>query len=688
MLKSFVVPNSEVPGYSPIYRHPDYKDGTHQNKYADITTLYELFKAQVKNQPKANFLGSRIYYPETESFGHYTWLTTTDVDEMVSSFGSGLDQLFAAHASEINEETGQQPLGIFSINRTEWMLAELAAFRSRRYSVGVSDVGGVESCEFYICSSELRVIVCSMDKIPCILERIAHTPELKVIISMDRLDCTKPTSATHTFDSGKTEVLVSKATSLGLVLTDVDQVIEMGRAKPTDPTPPKPTDYCMLLFSSGTTGAQKGILGTHGAFVYSCRSSYLSVLLTETTYLSYMSLAYIFDRFIIYMLMHGSVHIGFSSGEKSLTMEDMQDLRPNVIAAIPYFLRHIYDSLTAATVNAKGVVGYLSRIGYKSKVKCITSGRGFKHAFWDKLIFSKVAQRFGGNIRLVISAAMPLDPDVHNFFRVALSCNVIQGYGQTETMASGTAQRIDDVSVSNIGIPTPGIDVRLRSIPEIGYNVTDLPCPRGEMMVRSKAIFAKYYKEPEKTAEAMDGEWLATGDIVRVNTDGSLRVIDRINSVILTAGIDIEPENLEMIYRKHKLVDSVLVYGSMRALELVAIVVPKSETFVPWAQALIGDLGATLADLCNDKKVIVEMVTALRAHGLKENVPSQALIGALHLEPLPFDKVDFNFFTSSLKLRRYLVIKHYSTIFERLQQSPSNTTDANASTLAVIPMST
>ncbi|KAJ1838154.1 medium-chain fatty acid-CoA ligase faa2, partial [Coemansia sp. RSA 2703] len=110
MLKSFVVPSSDVTGYSAIYRHPDYTSGTFNGKFAELTTLYEIFKAQVKNHPKENFLGARIYNPNTNTFGDYEWLTTTDVDEMIDDFGSGLDHLFATHAPDMNEETGQQPL--------------------------------------------------------------------------------------------------------------------------------------------------------------------------------------------------------------------------------------------------------------------------------------------------------------------------------------------------------------------------------------------------------------------------------------------------------------------------------------------------------------------------------------------------------------------------------------------------
>ncbi|KAJ1722877.1 medium-chain fatty acid-CoA ligase faa2 [Coemansia erecta] len=564
MFKSFVVPSSEVPGYSPIYRHPDYKDGTLNGKFADLTTLYEVFKAQVKNYPKEKFLGSRIFYPETNTFGGYEWLTTTDVDEMIGDYGSGLDQIFAKHAPDMNETTGQQPLGIFSINRPEWVLTELTAFRSRRYSVGISDFTGVESSEFFISHSELKVIVCSMDKIPRMLERIEHTPKLKVIISMDKLDCSKPTPFTQAFNAEITEELRFKAASLNIVMLDIDQVIEIGRAKPIEPTPPKPSDYCTLCFSSGTTSAQKGVLISHDAFVSASRSVHLILQSNDTTYLSFMSMSHIFERCLIYSFMHDIAHIGFFGGDKVHLFSDMQALRPNTVAAIPLVLNTIYDKAAASTIGAKGIVGLLSRAGYKSKIKRIGSGRGFKHALWDKLIFSKVAQLFGGNVRLLISGAMPLTPDVHNFFRVALSCNVIQGYGQTETVASGTVQRPDEVSVGNVGTPSPGVDIRLRSIPEMGYDATSPLCPRGEMMVRGKSIFSEYYKAPEKTAEVLDCEWLATGDIVQCNADGTLSIIDRIKHVIRSPStMYLEPEPIEQLYKKHHLVDSVFFGSSL-----------------------------------------------------------------------------------------------------------------------------
>ncbi|KAJ2783148.1 medium-chain fatty acid-CoA ligase faa2 [Coemansia interrupta] len=674
MLKSFKVPSSDIPGYSSIYRHPDYKDGSHQNKYSEITTLYELFKAQLKNHPKANFLGHRTYYPETNSFGKYEWLNTTDVDEMVDDYGSGLDHLFATHAPGMNEETGQQPLGIFSFNRPEWILSELTAFRSSRYSVGISDIAGVETAEFYIRCSELKVLVCSMDKVPRLLERIEHTPNLKVIISMDKLDCSNPTLFTQAFNAETAKKLKSKAASLGIVLTDIAEVIEMGRAKPTEPTLPAPSTYCTLSFSSGSTGQQKGILISHGAFTVASRAAHLGLQQRNVCHLSFMPIAHIYDRYIIYVFMHDIIRIGFASGIDTMLLSDMQALHPTVIALTPRLLKSVYDKVAGATVDNRGVVGMLSRFAYKSKLKRISSGRGFKHTLWDRLIFGKIARLFGGNAGLVISGAISLDPGLQNFFRAALSCNVIQGYGQTESIASGVLQNPNDVSTGNTGIPSPGVDIRLRSIPEMGYDATVSTCPRGELMIRSEGIFSGYFKAPEKTAETMDGEWLASGDITQLNPDGTLTIIDRMKNVIRnSSSINVEVEPLETIYGAHRLVESVVVHGSLRAYDLIAIVVPKQETFVPWAQKIVGNTDIGLAELCKDERVADAMASELRAHGSKTKTSTPVVIGAVHLEPRDFAQIDREFITLSRKIRRFKIIQYYDSVidglFKKLERS-------------------
>ncbi|KAJ2780524.1 medium-chain fatty acid-CoA ligase faa2, partial [Coemansia interrupta] len=459
---AFAVPSSEVPGYSPIYRHPNYKDGSINGEFSNITTLHELFAHTATNRPDEEFLGTREYFAETGTFGKYQWITTTEANNIVSDFGSGLDSVYATYAPECDPTTGQQAIGILAPNRPEWMLAEFAAFRSRRYTVGITDAAGIESAEQTINTTGIRIIVCSIDKIPRMLDRRSKTPSIEVVISMDNLDCSKPSAATETLNVETIEQLKAKASSLGVVLLDMNGVIKMGRANPTEPRSPKPSDLCTICFTSGTGGAQKGALLMHKTFIHATRGAYMTGHQKDITYLSFMSFAHIFDRYTIYTFMHDRIRVGFFSGDVTKVLDDMQMLRPNIIAGVPPFLNRIYDRIAAATIGAGGLVGFLSRMGYRSKISRIRSGGGFKHVLWDALVFSKVAKLFGGNVRMLISGATPLRPDVQNFFRVCLSCMVLQGYGQTETAAGGLIQGLDDYSDDNIGMPNPGVDVRLR----------------------------------------------------------------------------------------------------------------------------------------------------------------------------------------------------------------------------------
>ncbi|KAJ1883252.1 medium-chain fatty acid-CoA ligase faa2 [Coemansia sp. RSA 1722] len=667
MSKSFVVPSSEVPGYTAIYRHPKYKDGTFNGRYDDITTVYDHFTGYVEAHPKKEFLGTRKYIASTDLFGEYQWLTTTEVSELVNDFGSGLDKIYSLYAPEVDPEIGQQPLGIFSISRADWIISELAAFRSRRYTVGIADDAGVQLSEFGMNDAEIKIIVCSIDKIPRMLERIEYTPTIKVIISMEKLDCSEKTFGNRAFSKTSIDKLKTKAESLGIALFDMDGVMKMGQATPTEPTEPKPEDYCRLCFSSGTTGSQKSIFLTHGSFVYAIKARHTLQEIYNNTYLSFMSLSHIFEHFMLYSLMIGYVRIGFFSGDRANLLQDMQELHPTTFAAVPVLFNNMYNKLAAATIGAKGLKGVLSRIAYRSKLNRIKAGKGFKHSLWDKLIFSKVANVFGGQLKIVSSGSFFLHEDVQNFYRVALSCNLVHGYGQTEASSGGIAQTNEDISTDNIGIPMPGVDVRLRSIPEIGYNVTDSPDPRGELMIRSGSLFSKYHREPEKTAAAMDGEWLATGDILKVSPDGVFTMVERVKNVIKTGQVFwVEPEKLEAVYTTNKLVQSTFIYGKEDECELIAVIIPDPEHFVPWAQALVGNNQMSLDDLCADEKVVKEMVRELKAHALKTNTSKAGTIGLVHLEPLPFAKVNPAFVTSSFKIRRPLVISHYKQVFEAM----------------------
>ncbi|KAJ2615431.1 medium-chain fatty acid-CoA ligase faa2 [Coemansia sp. RSA 1365] len=686
-MQAFKVPSSETPGHSSIYRHPDFKDGTQGSEYSHIKTLYDLFQHVVDKYPKRDFLGTRKLrsWLRSPSFGSYEWINGIEASELVDQFGSGLDHVYSKYAPTPNtssqqEQSQQQPLGIYSTNRPEWMLAEFAAFRSRRYSVGVCDSVGVGSAEFIINHSDIAVVVCSLDKIPRMVDRLDETPGLKVIISMDRLDCSQKNAFTQPFNPDIVKKLKARAKALGVEILDMDEVRKLGRTTPTEPSLPSPDDICTVCYTSGTAGAQKGVLITHDTLVHSSRGFALSLGTRDSTYLSFIPLVHSLDRCCIYVFMFGHVRVGFYSGDMNNLMDDIKTLKPTVLTAVPRVLNRIYDRIAGATVGASGLTGVLSRMGYKSKTKRIDAGRGPQHKFWDRLIFGKVAAAFGGRLRTLITGAASISPEVLSFFRASLSCTVIQGYGLTECMVGGTIQLSDDPTTGHVGVPVPGVDIRLRNVADMGYQVTDSPCPRGELLIRGPNVFSGYHKEPEKTKEAMEGEWLITGDVAQINEDGTITIIDRVKNIVKTGrGIWIAPERLESIYSTNRLIQSVFVHGDEAQRDLVAVVAPDTTKFLPWARSIVKKAEKTsdstklsLPALCRNENVIFGLQNELKAHAAATGLTAPEYIKAVYCDPVPFESNGVGFFTSTAKLRRIQVLEHYQSQLNKLFATLNN----------------
>ncbi|KAJ2833103.1 medium-chain fatty acid-CoA ligase faa2 [Coemansia furcata] len=665
--QTFKVPSSEVPGYSAIYRNSLFKDGTLGTEFSEITTAYELFQHYLAKEPKTEFMGTRRFNPADGSFGEYEWLTTNDIAELVEDFGSGLDHVFTKYAADAKGHGTQQPLGVYANNRYEWLVAEFGAFRSRRYPVGICDAVDVQSAEYSINQAELKVIACSIDKIPRMLDRMAGTPSVRVIISMDPLDLSRPNRLTQAFCAATAgPTLRKRAAALGITLLDMDEVLELGRTTPTVAQPPAPSDICVMCYTSGTTGVMKGVMLTHNGLVNASRSSHFSFRLTDTTYLSFIPLAHVMDRYAIYMMMHGGVRIGFITSDRTGIVEDIKALRPTILVGFPLLLIGIYERMTAATIRAKGVVGALSRVAYRSKRQRLAKKGELHHPLWDRVIFGKLAAQLGGRIKAILSGSSDLRPEVIDFFHAALSCDVIQGYGLTETGGSGTIQRMGDYSAGIIGVPNAGNDIRLRSKPDYGYLVTDLPCPRGELMIRSPSVFAGYFEEPEKTQDTMDGEWLATGDVVQINATGTVSFVSRIkNHVKINTGYCVSSERLESAYAQHPMVQALFVNSHYDYNKVVAIVVPEPTDFTPWARSVANAPNASLEELCAKPEVAKELTEVLRIYSASVGLSVGEQIGAIYIDPVPFIERK-HLFTALLKLKRPAAAKHYEEQLKKL----------------------
>jgi long-chain acyl-CoA synthetase len=255
----------------------------------------------------------------------------------------------------------------------------------------------------------------------------------------------------------------------------------------------------------------------------------------------------------------------------------------------------------------------------------------------DRLVFAKVRERLGGRLRLGISGAAPLSTEVMEFFH-ALGVPVLEGYGLTETASSATVNEPEGFRIGTVGRPVDGAEVRLAN--------------DGEILIRSDAVFAGYYREPEATAAALteDG-WLRTGDVGEIDAEGFLRITDRKKDLIITAGgKNIAPQNLENALKSSRFVSHAVVVGDRR----------------PYVTALVTLDEAEAASSGRDPRELVqELVDEVNRDRTRvEQIKRFVIL------PRDFSQEEGEV-TPTLKLRRKVIHEHFADEIEKLYASES-----------------
>ena len=183
-----------------------------------------------------------------------------------------------------------------------------------------------------------------------------------------------------------------------------------------------------------------------------------------------------------------------------------------------------------------------------AKLQNIRAGQGYFHRFWDKLIFEKMRALFGGKVRLMTTGSAPIAGEVLDFLKICFSAPIVEGYGMTETTASGTCTLPQDCESGQVGGPLNNTKIRLRDIPEMNYLGSADP-PKGEIEFWGTSVMSGYFKNKEKTDEVLNDGWLSSGDVGQINPNGSIKIIDRAKNIFkLSQGEYIAPEKLENVY--------------------------------------------------------------------------------------------------------------------------------------------
>ncbi|XP_040380952.1 long chain acyl-CoA synthetase 4-like isoform X2 [Oryza brachyantha] len=474
---------------------------------------------------------------------------------------------------------------------------------------------------------------------------------------------------------GVTNDQKEEAKNHGMSIFSWEEFLIMGGDYHFDLPEKKKSDICTIMYTSGTTGDPKGVMISNESLlvnisgVDSVTGSVGEPFGHDDVYMSYLPLAHIFDRiFEEVFISHGS-RIGFWRGDVKLLVEDIEALKPTVFCAVPRVLDRIYSGLTGKISSGGILKKTLFNIAYKLKLDSMR--KGIKHEkaapFFDKLVFNKVKERLGGNLRFIVSGGAPLAVAVEEFLRVVTCASVVQGYGLTETGAASFVAIPNDISmVGTVGPPVQHLDVRLESVPEMGYDALS-NIPRGEICVKGSVLFSGYYRREDLTQEVMIDGWFHTGDVGEWQPDGSLKIIDRKKNIFkLSQGEYVAVENLENVYGVLQEIDSIWVYGNSFESFLVAVINPNQQALENWAKQ--NGIAGSFSELCKNSRAKEYIISELIKIAKEKKLKGYEFIKAIHLDPLPFD-MERDLITPTYKKKRPQMLRHYQGIIDALYKT-------------------
>ncbi|XP_071442584.1 long-chain-fatty-acid--CoA ligase 5 isoform X2 [Hetaerina americana] len=602
--------------------------------FEDTRTLYDIFRRGAKVSNNGPCLGWRESPNKP-----YQWLHYNEALLRAKNFGSGLVALGL-------DPSPSTFVGVYSQNCPEWILTEQGAYCFSMVIVPLYDTLGPDACAYIIQQAEIGVVVCEDDsKCNLLLDKAPKC--LRKLITMKEI---RP--ATN-----------QRAKNRGIEVLRFEEVERLGAAKNNKEVPPRINDVSTICYTSGTTGNPKGVMLSHENVV----SAVCAVILQlgdhrptrNDVMISFLPLAHMLERCCeTGMYMVGGA-VGFYSGDIRKLSDDMKALRPTVSPAVPRLLNRIYDKVVSE-VSTSFIKRAMFNMALSSKESEIKRGIIRKNSFWDKLVFRKVQESMGGQLRLMIVGSAPLAGNVLTFTRCALGCLVVEGYGQTECVAPITLTVQGDHVPEHVGPPVACCSVKLVDVPEMEYFAV---AGQGEVCVKGTNVFKGYFKEPEKTKETMDSEgWLRTGDVGAWLPNGTLKIIDRKKHIFkLSQGEYIVPEKIENIYIRSQYVQQVFVHGESLKSCIVAIVVPDVDVVKQWAAE--NNIPGTLSVLCAHPEVKRLIMDDMIAWGKDAGIKSFEQVKDIYLHPDPFS-VQNGLLTPTLKSKRPQLKKYFKPQLE------------------------
>ncbi|MGO2540430.1 MAG: AMP-dependent synthetase/ligase [Specibacter sp.] len=527
-------------------------------------------------------------------------------------------------------------VGIMARTRYEWALVDFAIWFAGAVSVPIYETSSPSQVAWNLGDSEAVAVFAETGTHENIIRQAAHNEGLTAIAHVWQLEGDGLDALREAGRDVADDVLEAARTANGL------------------------DDVATIIYTSGTTGRPKGCMLMHHNFVELSENALAvlgeSVVVPGSQTIMFLPLAHVFARYISVLAVAGGTKVGHTPDIKHL-LEDLQSFQPTFILAVPRVFEKVYNSAALkAEGEGKGKIfaaATKTAIEYSRAVQDGKIGLGLKakHFVFDKLVYVKLRNAMGGNVRHAVSGGGPLGERLGHFFQ-GIGLQILEGYGLTETTAPITVNRPERIKIGTVGTPLPGNAVKIAD--------------DGEILVKGVCVMKGYFGREDLTAENFIDGWFRTGDIGELDDQGFLKITGRKKEIIVTSGgKNVVPALLEDQIRADAIVSQCVVIGEQRPF-IAAIVTIDEDALPQWGKAHGLPAGATVAEAAKHPNVIAAVQAAVTK--ANSSVSSAEAIKQFRIVDSDFTETSGHL-TPSLKVKRAQVMKDYDAVVEEIYLS-------------------
>ena len=527
-------------------------------------------------------------------------------------------------------------VSLIGFNCTQWLIGNVAAIYAGGVPVGIYTTSTPPQCKYIAGHSDSNVVIVeNQEQLAKLLGIRDELPLLKAIVMM-RGEPSAEQSGVYSWKQllAKGEAEVSDA-----------QLDERIAAQ-------SPDDVCTLIYTSGTTGEPKGVMLSHDNMVWTSYVAAFSIELSgEMVTLSYLPLSHIAEQILsIYVPAQHRSCTAFAESMEKLG-DNLREVRPHSFVGVPRVWEKIQAKMVDAGAQNTGLKKMIAKwargVGIQA-ARALERGDAppLSYGLADKLVFSKVREKLGLDRSVYnVSSAAPIAKETLEFF-ASLGVLINEVYGMSECTGPATLSNPARFKIGWVGYTLPGAEVKVAE--------------DGEICMRGRNVYLGYYKNPESTAEALDGDgWLHSGDIGE-NVGGLFRITDRKKDLIITAGGEnIAPQVIEGKLKNLAWISQAVVVGDGKK-HLSALLTLDEEKLDKILKES-GSTAETLAEAAKDPKV--ERFVFAAVEQVNEELAQVQKIKKIKILPKDLS-IETGELTPTMKVKRKVVREKYGDLIE------------------------